>query len=121
MAEMPAFGRYGVLSFAMKNNTTLKNIVINIKACADGTAGDRHAIAGVNWGSTCSNVFVYGAVRPYIYTNDTSDKPSISRSVLDGVKSAENLEGIADDIISARIPYLTITNGKLSFGNYTEQ
>lgn len=121
MAEMPAFGRYGVLSFAMKNNTTLKNIVINIKACADGTAGDRHAIAGVNWGSTCSNVFVYGAVRPYIYTNDTSDKPSISRSALDGVKSAENLEGIADDIISARIPYLTITNGKLSFGNYTEQ
>lgn len=120
MAEMPALNRYGVLAFVVQNNTTLKNVVINVKACAQGQASDRHVFPGVNWGCNAANLFAYGAIRPDTFANDSNALPSISRSSYGNVKSAKELSEMAENVNGASIPHLTVVNGKLHFGAYAE-
>lgn len=120
MAEMPTFNRYGVISFVVQNQTVIKNVVINVKTCAQGTASDRHVFPGVNWGCSVTNAFAYGEIRPDTYGNDTNELPSIGRAKYDGVKTAKTLLELSDDVNSAEIPNLTVVGGKLHFGTYAE-
>ena len=84
MAEMPALTRYGVLAFATQNGSVVKDVEINIKACAAGAVGDRHATVGVNWGISCTNVTVRGQVRN-AWDQSVNEKPALGRSKMDGV------------------------------------
>lgn len=116
VAEMPAFGRYGVLAFGMQNKTVLKNIVINIKTCVGGSASDRHAAVGINWGSTCSNVFAYGAINAS-YGNGSGEKPYLGRSAITGISGSTSLSATFANLINGKGSF-TVTGGKLYFGTY---
>ena len=116
VAEMPAFGRYGVLAFGMQNKTVLKNIVINIKTCVGGSASDRHAAVGINWGSTCSNVFAYGAINAS-YGNGSGEKPYLGRSAITGISGSTSLSATFANSINGNGSF-TVTDGKLYFGTY---
>lgn len=111
VTEMPVLSRYGILAFAMQNNdTTLKNVVINIKSSA-GNANDRHATVGVVWSGKADSVYATGSVNA-TPGQGASDKPTISRGAVTGISYAKDIDivNITDNA------YFTKENGKLYFG-----